>query len=417
MTIHKSKGLQFPVVFCLGLEKGLSGRSEGPVILDAELGICLRYKVAGLRLSRKTPADRIFEWKKEHDRKAEKICLLYVAITRAQEKLFLVGTERNRILWDMPAGDHRVLAAADYLDWIMPALRDAEKVSTTFTQPSKPWKIREFDDNQQKTVETGKVIHSLASWVDSLLSAPPVEELWKTFSETKVESGAEEELKKTSVSRLVRNAQEGILQEEEETPEGKRVPDEIRRAFGRYRTGMRLSFLASEKAPDSASRGTVIHRFLSLVDLEEVRRTEGDGTAIAAQRDRLQAEGVFTKEEAAWIQPEKICRFFASPVGRRLLASPEVHREWDFNLRLRDRGMLVQGIMDCAFMEGGGWVLLDYKTDRITDEDAFVEEYCPQLAWYTAALEQLTGKPVRESWLYSLSVDKAFPLREHAGDG
>ena len=65
---------------------------------------------------------------------------------------------------------------------------------------------------------------------------------------------------------------------------------------------------------------------------------------------------------------------------------------------------------DCAFREGDGWILLDYKTDTIRDEEAFVEEYRPQLAWYAKALRDLTGMPVRESWLYALSVDKAFAL-------
>ena len=91
-----------------------------------------------------------------------------------------------------------------------------------------------------------------------------------------------------------------------------------------------------------------------------------------------------------------------------MLASPEVHREWDFNLYLPERDMILQGMMDCAFREGDGWILLDYKTDRIDDEDAFLEEYRPQLEWYAVALRELTGKPVLESWLYSLSVDKAF---------
>ena len=72
--------------------------------------------------------------------------------------------------------------------------------------------------------------------------------------------------------------------------------------------------------------------------------------------------------------------------------------------------MLVQGMIDCAFREEDGWILLDYKTDTIRDESAFVEEYRPQLAWYAVALENLTGIPVRERWLYALSVDKAFPV-------
>ena len=96
MTMHKSKGLQFPVVFCLGLDKGLTGKPGGPVRLDEDLGICLRYKIPEWRVSRKTKAEEIFEWKKCHDVRAEKICLLYVAVTRAQKKLYLVGTEQDR---------------------------------------------------------------------------------------------------------------------------------------------------------------------------------------------------------------------------------------------------------------------------------------------------------------------------------
>jgi ATP-dependent helicase/nuclease subunit A len=130
--MHKSKGLQFPVVFCLGLEKGLKGKAGGAVRLDEELGLCLRYKVPEWRLSRRTAADEIFEWKKAHDVKAEKICLLYVAVTRAQQKLFLVGASEDRALWHMPSGDHRALAASDYLDCILPALYDEEEKSTTF---------------------------------------------------------------------------------------------------------------------------------------------------------------------------------------------------------------------------------------------------------------------------------------------
>ena len=67
-------------------------------------------------------------------------------------------------------------------------------------------------------------------------------------------------------------------------------------------------------------------------------------------------------------------------------------------------------MIDCAFREGDGWILVDYKTDKIGDEEAFTEEYRPQLAWYREALSRLTGLPVKECWLYALSVDKMFPV-------
>ena len=148
--------------------------------LDEELGLCLRYKVPEWRLSRKSAADDIFEWKKNRDIKAEKICLLYVAVTRAQERLILVGTETDRALWHMKSGEARTLAASDYQDLILPALLDEKKKSTSFAQASKPWKITTCDSIQQKNVDNGKVIHNLRPWVETLLSAPPVDDLWKT---------------------------------------------------------------------------------------------------------------------------------------------------------------------------------------------------------------------------------------------
>ena len=412
MTMHKSKGLQFPVVFCLGLDKGLKGRAGERVQLDEELGLCLRYKVPEWRLCRKTAADEIFTWKKDHDVKAEKICLLYVAITRAQEKLFLVGTDTDRPIWYMPPGDHRTLAASDYLDLIMPALMDDDKKSTSFAQASKPYKIRIFDSIQQKTVERPEVIHNLKSWVETLLSAPPVDELWKNDSDQNLLPEDENRLKKYSVTALLRNARNRIfLEDEEQTPEEKRTPDYVERMLRKYETGSRPSFMDPVKEAGGAARGTVIHRFLSLVNLDAMRQEGGtDAEQLIAVRDRLVSEQVFTPEEAAWIRPEIISRFFASEIGKRMLASPEVHREWDFNLYVQERGMIVQGMIDCAFREGDGWILLDYKTDHIENEEEFMEEYRPQLEWYAVALRELTGKPVRESWLYALSVDKAYRL-------
>ena len=409
MTMHKSKGLQFPVVFCLGLDKGLKGKPGDKVRLDEELGLCLRYKVPEWRLSRKTAADQIFEWKKNHDVKAERICLLYVAVTRAQEKLFLVCPETDRALWKMPSGDHRTVAAADYQDLIMPALLDEEKNSTTCTQGSKPWKITIFDNIQQKNVENSAVIHSLGPWVETLLSAPPVDDLWKTGQAENVPEKGENRLKKYAVTALLQNARNRVfLEDEEQTPEEKRTPDYVERAMKRYEAGSRPAFMEPPKEADGAARGTAVHRFLSLADLDVLRNMGADRENLTAMRNRMAAEQIFTAKEAAWIQPEMAERFFTSDIGRRMLASPEVHREWDFNLYLQERGMILQGMIDCAFREGDGWILVDYKTDRIRDEEAFTEKYRPQLEWYAVALRELTGLPVKESWLYALSVDKAI---------
>jgi ATP-dependent helicase/nuclease subunit A len=101
MTMHKSKGLQFPVVFCLGLDREMKGKQDAPVLTDAELGIALRYKDGEQRISRKTAADEIFTWKKEQEERAERIRLLYVAMTRAQKRMFLAGITEDRLNWQL----------------------------------------------------------------------------------------------------------------------------------------------------------------------------------------------------------------------------------------------------------------------------------------------------------------------------
>ena len=92
-----------------------------------------------------------------------------------------------------------------------------------------------------------------------------------------------------------------------------------------------------------------------------------------------------------------------------MLQSQQVRREWSFNLRM-EGDTLLQGVIDCAFLEDGGWVLLDYKTDRIDDEEAFIQRYAMQLEWYARALEKITGNPVKEMWLYALGKAKAYSV-------
>ena len=410
MTMHRSKGLQFPVVFCLGLEKSLKGKPDGGQIrLDEELGLCLRYKVPEWRLARKTAADEIFEWKKNHDIKAEKICLFYVAVTRAREKLFLIGTETDRPLWHVPPGDARVLAASDYLDLLMPSLLQADKESTGSPQAGKPYEITKCEEFQQEIVENKKDIHNLKQYIETMLSAPPVEGMWKDDSSTVAAGDRETGMKKYSVTALLQDVRNRVfLEEEEQTPEEKRTPDYVKRALIRNRADSLPVFLRETKQDSGAARGTAEHRFLSLVNLDEIKISGVDAAKLAAARNRLVEEKIFTEEEGLWIRPEAAAGFFASELGKRMLASPEIHREWDFNLYIEERDMILQGIIDCAFREDDGWILLDYKTDRIRDEKEFMDEYRPQLAWYAVALRKLTGLPVKESWLYALSVDKAM---------
>ena len=107
-----------------------------------------------------------------------------------------------------------------------------------------------------------------------------------------------------------------------------------------------------------------------------------------------------------------VSAYFKSELGQRMLASPTVRREWSFNLVLDENaGTLLQGVIDCAFLEESCWVLVDYKTDRIMDEEAFRQRYALQLEWYARALERITGLPVKEMWLYAIEKNKAYGMQ------
>ena len=113
------------------------------------------------------------------------------------------------------------------------------------------------------------------------------------------------------------------------------------------------------------------------------------------------------------ISVSAISGYFTSEIGRRMLQSGNVRREWAFNLRLTgQQALLLRGVIDCAFEENGAWVLVDYKTDRVDDEQTLVNRYAEQLAWYARALTEITGKPVKERYLYALRVGKAIAVPE-----
>ena len=121
--------------------------------------------------------------------------------------------------------------------------------------------------------------------------------------------------------------------------------------------------------------------------------------------------GCLRHKEADLVDISRMSAFFESDMGRRVLSSPEVRREWSFDYVLDETGAThLQGIIDCAFREAGGWVVLDYKTDRFEDDSAFVERHQRQLNWYRIALADLTGEPVTGMWLWSIRKERAYPV-------
>lgn len=406
MTIHKSKGLQFPVVFCLGMDKAPSRSDRSDLCMHSRLGICCHYKDPEHRISRPTMATEIFQWKKRREEMAEKLRLLYVAMTRAQEKLYMITVQDINPLWSMPEGDGRVLAAKSYTDWWMPVFQTetAKKISTGCSQSTTPYESRVFTCNQQQTVEKEKDFHSLGEWLKSVIYAPVVDELWKKEQAEDLSST----LQKRSVTSLIRNAQRELEEDlEEETPESKRTPNALERRLSRSEMPEAPAFLRQQGVISAAWRGTVTHRILSLMDLEAMRAGRDPAQVLRDLKENMLREHMASKKELDQVREDQIIFFWQSPIGQRILRADEVRREWNFNLLIqRDQEMILQGVIDCAFREGMEWVVLDYKTDRGKSEMQLAEEYRPQLEWYARALEQLTGNKVKQKAIYALALQK-----------
>ena len=409
MTVHKSKGLQFPVVFCAGMDKSPLGKDPAGILAHSELGLCMDYKDPDHRISRPTLASAIFQWKRRREEMAEKVRLLYVAMTRPQEKLYMMTCQETNPLWSMPESDGRILLAESFTDWWMPVMmqENAKKISTGYAHDEKPYEIRTFEINQQKIVENVNNIHSLAGWLEATLSAPVVDNLWKKTEEQKEPPV----LVKRSVTSLVRSAQQEVAPEEEEdleeeTAEKKRMPDALSRRLKTGEMPDMPAFMKKEGKGGAAWRGTLTHRILSLMDLEKMRRGIPPEEVLREEKERMIRNHMATPQELEQVSDAQIAGFWKSGTGQRILQSPEVHREWNFNLLIRrEEPMILQGVIDCVFREGEEWVILDYKTDSVRKVEELKEKYTAQVMWYAKAVGELTGRKVKEASLYALSKD------------
>ena len=387
MTLHKSKGLEFPVVILMELAHNFRMPGDGELLrCDAETGLALKRCDAQERITGHTIAGKALEYKRRREICAEEARLLYVGMTRARERLILLASPKSlqsaQAVWDLPTGDYAAGCARCMLDWIGQAVGEglASGHDTLFTaRNGSEWDLRfhnSADFSQQLPTERPFVIPDLCEVAPDFLSVPPKRR---------------PRVLKTSVTALLRGDLPG--EEEEETIETKR------RALRLDTLPQELPDFLMEQRSRGADRGTAMHKALCALD------GRGD---LAAQLDDMLQKGMLTEEELRLIRPADIRAFYASPLGTRMLASPEVHREWGFCMMEGD--MLVQGVLDLCFLENDRWVLVDYKTDHCPAAD-LPARYGDQLCWYARALREITGKDVAELWLYSLHESRSVAVQ------
>lgn len=395
ISIHKSKGLEFPAVILGGLSVNFNKKSRSSVlVLDSSLGIGLkaaRGSSRELNLYHSAIAERI--WRREI---SERMRLLYVAMTRASEKLIMLcsfrDVEKGLAAGRIPVTPNTCAGAERFADWILPVL---------FSSPSgNP--LREYLGmpplSGHKTILCA--IHPTLQ-ISALGAALPREE-YLAFTRQAVEDGPGEYAElfawrypygadtvlpsKISVSQLIGNL-----------PELGQYPD----------------FMRDSMAERAVSRGTAAHKLM-----EHLPIAKHTFASVNACLKELTDRGTLTKKEAEGIYAANIVDFFSKGLGSRMLASPRVERELAFNHRVKansvfdadtDETLLLQGIIDCCFIEGGEWVLIDYKTDYVPKSRAkeVAMSHAKQLRLYKSALEELTGIPVKECWIHLLSTGES----------
>ncbi len=384
LTLHKSKGLQFPVVFLLEMARSFNQDQENILRLHMRNGAALKYVDAGNRITRETYAQQALKGLDEREKIAEEARLLYVGMTRAEERLIIVGVPKDLQIsmeeWQRPASAYDAGHASCMLDWIMKSLGGGQ-IGQFEAANGSLWRLT------LETVDEGAFAPPAPVAPPAIADVPPPLE----FADRMQRKEEKMPTLKTSVSAVVKAMQ--LAEDDWESPADKRVMQQESPV---------PAFVAARQLTP-AQRGTVTHRVLGLVDLESIRQGRyGDAL------NTLQQHNLLSDQERQAVRLSWLKEFFESDLGKRMLSSPEIHREWAFNMSGPD-GTLIQGVIDLCFREGGRWVLVDYKTDQAEDAE-ILERYRLQMQWYRKALEHITGCPVQETYLFALRSGRAISV-------
>lgn len=400
MSIHRSKGLEFPVVF-IGDTARQFNRSDlrGSVLVHPELGLGPKFTDAARGIEYPTLARRAVANRLERELLSEELRLLYVAMTRARERLFITCTfaDPQKTMDKLaPAAQEHIPAQAllpmrSMAEWLIcAALGTGGRALTLSIGGDEEGAPRRVTPAAQPEPErTGEEASPVD--FDALLA-------WRY-----PHSGAE-----TLPSKLTATELKSLAEPDAESAEL------LPRAA---RTFRRPDIALAARRLTAAERGTATHLALRYLELGALTTPEAAREAV----DRLAAAGKLSAREAAAVDAAGLCRFALSPLGRRIAAAPRVLREFPFALLCpaerffpgaEGEELLLQGVVDCCLIEPDGAVIVDYKTDRIAPEAApeRAKRYAAQLETYAWAVSRITGLAVKAKIVYFLQPGEAVEL-------
>ena len=438
MSIHKSKGLEFPVVFVSGLSKRFNMQDANQsLIVDMDLGVAVDYVDSVRRIKNKTLRRAVLSAKMKEDNLAEELRVLYVALTRAREKLILTSVlEKAEEKWELSqmTGQEKLTyldfcEAGSYMDFLLPILpKTGIAVKTLRTEDLAVEELRE----QLRMGDRREQLRLIACGETPLTGDPEENErklmhLRERFAYQYPHPGLQKLYTKTTVSELKIAAMAEKDEAAFHTFEEKEVVPYI------------PGFRREQEKVSGAVRGNAFHRVMELLDFMYVfvesglfEKCPGDYETYRKRLDVerlknrleefLQRETIslrLTEEYAKAVSLPKILNFLEQELAYRMWRAQEqglLYREQPFVLGIDAKRLdpdlpegekvLIQGIIDVFFIEDGEIVLLDYKTDVIDSLEALWNRYNVQIQYYEEALTKLMQMPVKERILYSFYLEK-----------
>lgn len=435
MSIHKSKGLEFPVVFVAGLGKQFNLKDlRKDMLFHKDLGLGAQMVDDVTRVTFPTLAKLALKHTLKMEALAEEIRILYVAMTRAREKLILVGSARNLPGcarrwcgsmgvegWTLPDGE--LAGASTCLGWLMPAIarhRDGKTIRTMGLCEDNPSETIASDSSRWDVRFSGIDAGAKAGVVITPEGFDAVRRMAPLQKEGPLAGVVRNRLDwRYPTAGTIGKAAKSTVTEMKRRFDPQAEGEEVSRDF-RLPIGGRPLFMQGKRGLTAAERGTALHLVMQCLDLHGTL----DYPGIKAQIEGMVGRELLTREQALSVPAGQIAAFFAGPLGKRVLSGRNVLRELPFTLALpggevypelgegAGEIVLVQGVVDCLVDEEEGCLLLDYKTDSVSQGGIkqVVDRYRTQMDLYARAVENILGRVVKEKYLYLFSLGEEIKL-------
>ena len=407
MTIHKSKGLEFPIVILANTERKFNTKDQyADAIISPETGLALKYIEENIKY--KSLYWELASYSKKVENISEELRNLYVALTRAKERLMILSSPvKNgfslKNLYGVLPGNNSIYSGETEGYYCYAKIIGSALISHP-------------DAHVLKNATEGKYTYSDSC--DTRIDFNIIEEL-------------EDDEEEITEERKTYSANPALLEEIKKRLEYRYPYESLNRIrakaiasnlgekkFNRRYFASSTPSFALDGILTGAQKGTATHRFMQFCDFTKA------STDAKAEAEKLLSKGKLTRPQADCLDFDLISKFFDSDIAKRIMKSDNVYREYQFTASLPvsdlypdadskasiDEVIIIEGVIDCAFEENGKLVILDFKTDYAENENQLIEEYAPQLETYRKCLSKVMGKEVSQTLIYSFRLGKEITI-------